>query len=278
VPSGRRVVVLSPGGSFAAALTALLARRGSGVDALVLYAPGRIRAWWRSAAPAARTLGLPLLPARWLAGRVRRRLAARGLRGAWRVVLTGPLNGARMSRDLRRLRPDVVVLAHCGILAPHVLATAGEGVVSAHPGLLPWIRGNSPLANSLLRRVPLGCTAFRVDPGIDTGRILSRRLLPVGGTETAAGLRDALFGLWVEMTADLVAAASAGEVPGGFAQDGRFRLCRTLPAPEGRRVVEDAVRRGEPKALFDLWRPLCASVDLSLPAEADAGFVPHADG
>jgi hypothetical protein len=273
----RRVVVLSPGGRFTSDLMALLALRGTAVDALVLYVPGVVREW-RSASPAGRLLGLPFLPLRWLRRRVRRRLAARAPGGAARVVLSGSLNGRRMTRDLRRLRPDVVVLAHCGLVAPHLLEIARDGVVNVHPGLLPWIRGNSPLGSSFLRRVPLGCTAFRVDAGIDTGRILSRRLLPVGGGETAAELRDALHRLWVEMTADLVAAAYAGGIAEGVPQEGRFRLCRTLAGTEQRLAIEDAVRRGVPKALFELWRPLCHPSDLSLPAGADAGFVPHAEG
>jgi methionyl-tRNA formyltransferase len=260
----RRVVVLSPGGAFTSALLALLAERGSAADALLLYDPG--------AAGGRRFL----LPARWLSRRVRRRLAARPAGGAARVVFTGALNGARMTDDLRRLRPDVVVLAHSGLVKPPVLEIAGEGVVNVHPGLLPWIRGSSPLANSLLRRVPLGCTAFRVDAGIDTGPIVARRLVRVRGGETAAELRDALFGLWVEMTADLVGAARAGALPPGFAQAERFPLCRTLPPSERRTAVEEALRAGEPAALFERWRPLCHPSDLSLPAGADGPSVPHA--
>jgi len=272
------VVVLSPGGSFVSALLALLAQRGIPADALVLYAPGVAREWWRSASPAGRLLGLPILPLRWLRRRAKRRLAPLPPGGAARVVFSGALNGARMTRDLRRLRPDVVVLAHCGLVTPRVLEIAREGVVNVHPGLLPWVRGNSPLGNSLLLRVPLGCTAFRVDAGIDTGRVLTRRLVPIAGGETAAELRDALFRLWVEMTADLVAAASAGEIPDGFAQDRRFPLRRTLDRSDQERVIEEATRRGEPRSLFELWRPLCRPADLSLPAGADAGFVPRGEG
>jgi len=276
-PSSRRVVVLSPGGRLASALLVLLARSGTPVDALVLYVPGVLREW-RSASPSRRLLGLPLLPLRWLNRRVRRRLAARPAGGAGSVVFSGALNGRRLADDLWRLRPDVVVLAHCGLVAPPLLEIAREGVVNVHPGLLPWIRGNSPLGHSLLRGVPLGCTAFRVDAGIDTGRILARRLLPIGGGETAAQLRDGLFRLWVEMTADLVAAASAGELAEGLAQGDRFPLCRTLADPEQLQAIEDAVRRGEPRALFELWRPLCQPSDLSLPADADAAFMPRAEG
>jgi len=270
----RRVVLLSPGGTFVADVLALLHQRGVRADALVLYARGSALAEWRAMRGVRRAANLPLVPLRWAARETRRRWRMRHPRGAGRVVFTGALNGRRMEKDLRRLAPDVVVLAHCGLVAPLVLSIPAEGVVNVHPGLLPWIRGNSPLGHSLLRGVPLGCTAFRVDAGIDTGRILARRLVPVRGGEGFAGLRDAMVRLWVEMTAGVVAAAQAGPLPPGEPQPGRFPLCPTLATPAERAPVDAAVLRGDAKALFDRWLPLCDPSDLSLPADAD--LAPHA--
>jgi len=183
-----------------------------------------------------------------------------------------------MASDLRRLEPDVVVLARCAvILEPHVLSIPREGVVNVHPGLLPWIRGNSPVTHSVLRGVPLGASAFRVDPGIDSGPVLERRLLPVRGDESVAQLWAALQRLWMEMTADLVRAALAGPLPPGTPQPRRFALCRTA-APDERDAAEAAAARGEARALFERWLPLTHPADLSLPLDADAGFVPRAGG
>jgi methionyl-tRNA formyltransferase len=174
-----------------------------------------------------------------------------------------------MADDLRGVAPDVLVLARCGLLDPHLLSIPREGVVNVHPGLLPWIRGNSPLANSLLRGVPLGSTAFRVDAGIDTGAVIERRLVPVTGTETVDELREGMFRLWVEMTADLVAAAAEGRIAPGTAQGGRFPICRTIPQPAGSAAAATA------KALFDRWSALCDPGALSLPPAADADFLPR---
>lgn len=263
-PERRRVVILSPGGRVVDAVLARLARSGAPADALLLYDRGVIGEWRRAGGS---IRGIPLLPARWLGRQIRRGIT-KPPAGARTIVHTGALNGPRMLRDLARLGPDVIVLAHCGLVSADVLRAAKEGVVAVHPGLLPWIRGSSPLAHSLARGIPLGCTAFRADEGIDTGSILSRRLVPVDGSEGAGGLRDALFALWVEMTADLVANASAAPLPGGSAQPGRFPLCRPLPASESTAMVEDAVRRDRARTLFDAWRPLCGA-DLRLPEDAD---------
>jgi hypothetical protein len=274
----RHVVVLSSHVEFTRALLQALDERGIRPDAVVLCVPGLAREW-RSLPSAVRRLrALPLLPLRWLSRRLGPRLDRRLRVGAQRVVFTGPPNGARMERDLRRLGPDLVVLARCAlILEPSVLSIPREGVVNVHPGLLPWIRGNSPVTHAMLRGVPLGASAFRVDPGIDTGPVLERRLLPVHGGETPAQLWDALHGLWVEMTADLVQAALAAPLAPGTPQPGRFPLCRSSTAAE-RAAAAAAVLRGDARALFERWRPRCDPATLSLPLDADAELVPRAAG
>jgi hypothetical protein len=267
----RRVVILSPGNEFTDDLLALLDERGIRPHALVLY----VLPVARAGRGMRRVLGLPLVPLRWVARRVRRRLGVRPAKRVAEVVFTGTLNRAAMTRDLRRLQPDVLVLARCGLIAPHVIDIPREGTVNVHPALLPWIRGNSPLAHSLRRGVPLGVTAFHVDAGIDTGPILLRRLVPLSGETATADLRDAIYRLWLEVTADVVAAASAGALPPGAAQRERFQLCRTIADPAELADLDDAARRGVAQSLLDLWRPLCDPSDLSLPLDADVPFVSH---
>lgn len=272
----RRVVLLTGGGRFVHELAALLAERGVRVDALVTYVPSLAAEWRGTMSAARRARWLALAPLRWASRRVKARARAPRADAFRRRVFTGAVNGRAMARDLRRLRPDVVVLARCAhILAPGLLEIPAEGVVNVHPGLLPWIRGNSPIAHSVHRQVPLGASAFRVDRGIDTGAVLERRLVPVHGTESVAGLWEAIHRVWVEMTADLVQAALEGPLPGGTPQPERFPLCRDATEAE-RRAVRDAVRQGAARTLFERWRPLCHGDRLTLPPDADAPFVPHA--
>lgn len=266
----RRVVILSPGGPFLDDLLALLVRRESRVHGIVLY-DSRLSRAGASPSPLARLRASAMIPVRWM--RRQRRADVRG--AAERLIATGALNGGGTARVLRRLRPDVLVLARCGLVKPHVLAIPAEGVVNVHPGLLPWIRGGSPVGNSLLRGVPIGATAFRVDAGIDTGPILRRRLVDVGGAGTEAALRDGLYRLWLEMTAELIEAATAGPLPWGSPHAGRFPLCHDLNDSPERSAVDDAVRGGAAQTLLDRWRPLCDPTDLSLAANADADFFPQ---
>jgi hypothetical protein len=266
----RRVVVLSSGGDLVRRVLATLAERGTPPDAVVVYSPSALAQWRGLPTPSARALRLPLVPLRWAVRRLRPRLSPRLRRGGAPLVVTGPLNSARMLRDLRGLRPDVVVLAGCGLVSAEVLAVPALGVVSVHPGLLPWTRGSSPLLHSLRRGVALGATAFRVDPGIDSGCLLARRLLPISGGETLGELRAALLELWVEMTAELVAAACAEGLPPGTPQALRFPLCRRVPA--AMTAVADPARALE---LFEKWRPFCAPGGLSLPSPEGDALLPE---
>lgn len=265
VGTDRRVVILSPGGAFTDDLLAGLRARGVTADALLLYRPSLAREW-----RAARRRGWRRVPsalARWGARRIMDRLGRRYRGGATEIHFTGSLNGTRMTRDLARLRPNVVVLARCMLLEPHVLAIPREGTVNVHPGLLPWIRGNAPVGNSLLRGVPLGSTAFWVDAGIDTGRIIERRLVPVAGGASAAALRDALHRLWVEMTVEVVAAARTGALAPGIVQSGRFPICRDITPAEDAAVAA-AIRNDTARSLFERWLPRC-DADLRLRDDAD---------
>jgi folate-dependent phosphoribosylglycinamide formyltransferase PurN len=275
-PGARRVVLLTPGGKLADAVVDALGRRGIAVPPVVLYrkAAGD---WRRARTLAGRVRALARTPLAWARGRSAQRRHARALAQAGAsVTCTGTLADPRTERDLRAAAPDVVVLAFCDLVSPRLLAVPREATVNVHPGLLPWIRGNGPIPNSLLRDVPLGSTAFRVDAGIDTGAILSRRLLPVRGGETLSQLRDALFGLWVEMTVDVVEAAWSAPLPAGDPHPARFPLCRVVTSPAELAAVDAAVAEGRPKALFDRWAAACDPTGWTLPAGAEPGVAPGA--
>ncbi|HVG43568.1 MAG TPA: hypothetical protein VM890_02525, partial [Longimicrobium sp.] len=107
-----------------------------------------------------------------------------------------------------------------------------------------------------------------VDPGIDTGPVLERRLVRVEGGEPVAALRGKLRALWAEMTAGLVAAAAAGPLPPGLPQTAKSPLCRTVRDPAARARVAAALAAGAALTLFERWAPLLDPQDLSLPAGA----------
>ena len=62
-----------------------------------------------------------------------------------------------------------------GIVSRDVLSVPGLRMLHLHPGVLPQVRGTDGLLWSLKLRGRPGVTAFWMDPGIDTGRILHRK-------------------------------------------------------------------------------------------------------
>jgi folate-dependent phosphoribosylglycinamide formyltransferase PurN len=116
-----------------------------------------------------------------------RRLAARVERAAFpRSPETAAL--------LRAVQPDLLLLAHSGIVPQAVLDAPRLATLNAHPGLLPEIRGFDPelwaIETGQLEAV--GCTLHVVDRGVDTGPILRRVAYRWRGDETLALLVERL--------------------------------------------------------------------------------------
>jgi len=106
----------------------------------------------------------------------------------------------------------LMVLGGTRILRPPILALASSGVLNAHPGLLPRLRGSSSVAWALYQDLPIGSTVHFVDAGIDTGPILLRRTLPVRPGETYQALVRRVLTLSGELMAEALARLEAGSL------------------------------------------------------------------
>jgi methionyl-tRNA formyltransferase len=265
-----RVVVLTVGGRFG--VLALRALRGRGITpaAVVVEAHPALRDCFHKRTRIGRVAEIPLALLRSLWRRLRPRLR-RDLRVGAPVIVSGPLNSARMQADLKRLRPDLLVLGGIGILSRDLLAIPRLGTINVHLALLPWVRGNDVIAHSVLRDVPIGSTCHLVDSGIDTGPILTRRLVdPARADPSLAAIEEASVVAAAEHLTDVVQhTVAAGRLPAAVSQGERFPLCRFLDA--GTRATADArIRAGHARMLFDLWSANAIGDDLSLPSELRA--------
>lgn len=94
---------------------------------------------------------------------------------------------------VRRLEPELAVLADYGQIVPAVLLELPYGALNLHPSLLPRHRGASPIPAAILAGdVETGVTLMRMDPGLDTGPIVAVRRTPLDGTETQESLLSSL--------------------------------------------------------------------------------------
>jgi methionyl-tRNA formyltransferase len=114
--------------------------------------------------------------------------------------------------QLEAWAPDLIVVAAFGqIIRPNVLALPRFGCINVHGSLLPRWRGAAPIQAALLHGDRCsGATIMKMDAGIDTGAVLTRReveILPEDNTGT-------LFPRIANAGADLLLATLAGYLSG----------------------------------------------------------------
>ena len=96
-----------------------------------------------------------------------------------------PHHNKRECRELmEELEPDLGVLGGTRIIRKSILEIPKEGMLNSHPGLLPDVRGSASPAWSVYYDIPIGSTCHFIDPNIDTGDIVGRRIIPVHRGDT----------------------------------------------------------------------------------------------
>lgn len=104
------------------------------------------------------------------------------------------LRDTETQSKLRDYRPDLIVVAAYGLILPQaVLDIPPHGSLNVHASLLPRWRGASPIAFAILAGdTETGITLMKMDAGLDTGPILSSRVVPITTEDTAGTLSDKL--------------------------------------------------------------------------------------
>ena len=158
---------------FAAAALGALAEAGHDIP-LVLTQPDR---------PAGR--GMKLTPSA-----VKQAALARGLP----VYQPTSLKTPEAQAAIAAIGTDVMVVAAYGLILPQaVLDLPRFGCLNIHASLLPRWRGAAPIQRAILAGdTETGITIMQMDAGLDTGAMLSKTVVPIRDTDTAASLHDAL--------------------------------------------------------------------------------------
>lgn len=89
------------------------------------------------------------------------------------------------------------------ILKPDFLDIFPQGVINLHPSYLPYNRGTHPNIWSIVDETPAGVSLHYIDSGIDTGQIISRRLVNVDPTDTGKTLYQKLERASVNLFCDM---------------------------------------------------------------------------
>jgi len=130
------------------------------------------------------------------------------------VMQPARLRAPEAMEQLRAWQPELIVVAAFGqILRPEALDLPRFGCVNVHASLLPRWRGAAPINAAILHGdAESGVTIMRMDPGMDTGPMLSQRAIPVAPDETALSLSARLSTLGAELLMETLPPYLAGDL------------------------------------------------------------------
>lgn len=147
----------------------------------------------------------------------------------------GPLRRPESLDELRRLAPDVIVVAAFGqILRREVLELPRFRCINVHASLLPRHRGAAPIAGTLLAGdQETGVTIMLMDEGLDTGAILTQRSLPIAPDDTTGTLTEKLSHLGAALLVETLPRWFAGELTPQPQDERQATLTRLLTKEDG---------------------------------------------
>lgn len=111
------------------------------------------------------------------------------------------VRGGELREWISGQAPDfALVMAYGRILPGDVLSAPRLGCLNLHASLLPQYRGAAPIQWALVHgETTTGISLMRMDEGMDTGPVFSRRPLPIAEDETAGTLEAKLAALAAEV-------------------------------------------------------------------------------
>jgi len=126
-----------------------------------------------------------------------------------------PDDAAQAQQQLKLAAPEVMVVAAYGLILPAwTLALPPRGCLNIHASLLPRWRGAAPIQRAIeAGDTQTGVTIMQMDEGLDTGDMLLEHCVPIGATDTAAQLHDALAAAGGQAIVQALAALQAGSLP-----------------------------------------------------------------
>ena len=116
--------------------------------------------------------------------------------------------------ELRRLKPDLIVVVAYGQLLPQTILDLPKfGCLNVHTSLLPKYRGAAPIQWAIADgETETGVTVMKMDAGLDTGPIVSQQRIPISTEDNSATLHDRLARLGAELLAQTIPDFIAGKI------------------------------------------------------------------
>jgi len=139
------------------------------------------------------------------------------------VFQPSSLRTAEFLAQMKEWSPDLIITAAYGkILPADVLAVPAYGCLNVHASLLPKYRGAAPVQWAILNGDKVtGITIMKMDAGMDTGDILTRRECPIDPDETTIELMGRLSGIGADLLTETLTPYLNNEIV-SIPQDGKL--------------------------------------------------------
>ncbi len=137
--------------------------------------------------------------------------------------------------ELATLTPDIIVVAAFGQILPKtILDIPRYGCLNIHPSLLPRFRGVSPIPAAILAGDTFtGVCIMQLDPGMDTGPILTEAQTPVLPWDTTGSLTSRLAQIGGHLLIDVIQPWLNGEIVPKPQDDSKATYCGMIRKGDG---------------------------------------------
>ena len=87
--------------------------------------------------------------------------------------------------QITKINPDLIITCYFRKIIPKKLINLTKSIINLHPSFLPYYRGPVPTAWAILNNEKYsGFTIHEIDSGIDTGKIIKRKQIPISNNDT----------------------------------------------------------------------------------------------
>jgi methionyl-tRNA formyltransferase len=130
-----------------------------------------------------------------------------------KFIAVQEINGEQCCNALRSLKLDLMILAGTPIVRPSVLSVPCIGTLNAHQGALPCFRGMNVIEWAIFEGAPPRITVHFVNPGVDTGDIVTEERVALHPGDTLDAVRERASAQQVGLLVRTVCAAMHGSLP-----------------------------------------------------------------
>lgn len=159
------------------------------------------------------------------------------------VFTPGRLDAGAIS-EIEKQKPDLIIVAAYGKILPKaILDLPTFGAINVHASLLPKYRGASPIQNAILDgKTETGATIMLMGEGIDTGDILSRRIVKINKDETSFELSKKLAKISADLLLETLPLWIAKKITPQKQNNSNANLCRIINRADGKIDWNDSAK------------------------------------